>query len=87
MFAVFRHGKAEHEVEREDEEIGLEGVQHPLGILDRRRGGAQHVEQADVIARASQVGTSVVVDLGSGNTVTLSNYSVTQLNTADIFIF
>ncbi|MFX4222025.1 MAG: hypothetical protein ACMVO3_14190 [Thalassobaculum sp.] len=42
---------------------------------------------ADVIARASQVGTSVVVDLGSGNTVTLSNYSVTQLNTADIFIF
>ncbi|MCR9070363.1 MAG: matrixin family metalloprotease [Alphaproteobacteria bacterium] len=42
---------------------------------------------ADVIGRASQVGTSVVIDFGSGNTVTLSNYSVSQLNTADIFIF
>lgn len=42
---------------------------------------------ADVIARASQVGSDVVVDLGSGNTVTLTNYSVTSLNTADIFVF
>jgi serralysin len=42
---------------------------------------------ADVIARASQSGSDVVIDLGSGNTVTLSNYSVTSLSTADVYVF
>lgn len=42
---------------------------------------------ADVIARASQVGSDAVFDLGSGNSVTLSNYTLGQLNTADIFVF
>ncbi|MDF1793285.1 MAG: matrixin family metalloprotease [Thalassobaculaceae bacterium] len=42
---------------------------------------------ADVIARASQSGSDVVIDLGSGDTVTLSNYSTGLLSTADIYIF
>ncbi|WPZ32807.1 matrixin family metalloprotease [Thalassobaculum sp. OXR-137] len=42
---------------------------------------------ADVIARASQIGADVVIDLGAGNTVTLSNYSATSLNSLDIFVF
>lgn len=42
---------------------------------------------SEVISRASQSGSDVVVDLGSGNTVTLSNYTTSQLNTADIYIF
>ncbi len=42
---------------------------------------------SDVISRASQSGSDVVIDLGSGNSVTLSNYSVSQLNSFDIYVF
>ncbi len=42
---------------------------------------------ADVIARATQSGADVVIDLGAGNSVTLSNYSTTSLNSLDVFVF
>jgi serralysin len=42
---------------------------------------------ADVIARATQSGADVVIDLGAGNSVTLSNYSVASLNTFDVYVF
>ncbi|SDG39923.1 MULTISPECIES: matrixin family metalloprotease [Thalassobaculum] len=42
---------------------------------------------ADVIDRASQVGSDVVIDLGAGNSVTLSNYSTASLNVFDIYVF
>jgi len=42
---------------------------------------------SDVIARASQSGSDVVFDFGSGQTVTLSNYSTSQLISADILLF
>jgi serralysin len=42
---------------------------------------------ADVIARATQSGADVVIDLGGGNSVTLSSYSTTSLNSLDVFVF
>ncbi|MEQ8816123.1 MAG: hypothetical protein RLO51_17230 [Thalassobaculum sp.] len=41
---------------------------------------------SDVIARATQSGTDVVIDLGGGHSVTLQNYSVASLNSFDILI-
>lgn len=41
---------------------------------------------SDVVNRATQSGTSVVIDLGSGNSITLLNYSTSSLNSADVLI-
>ena len=49
--------------------------------------GSGIASAADVIARASQSGSDVVIDLGAGNSVTLSNYSATSLNSLDVFVF
>lgn len=49
--------------------------------------GTGIASDSDVIARATQSGSDVVFDLGSGNTVTLSNYSTSLLSTADIYVF
>lgn len=49
--------------------------------------GTGIASDADVIARASQSGADVVIDLGAGNSVTLSNYSVSSLNVYDIYVF
>lgn len=49
--------------------------------------GSGIASDADVIARAVQVGADVVIDLGAGNSVTLSNYATAWLNSADIFVF
>jgi serralysin len=42
---------------------------------------------SDVIARATQSGSDVVFDFGSGQTVTLLNYTTAQLVSADILVF
>lgn len=42
---------------------------------------------ATLAARATQVGSDVVIDLGGGNTVTLSNYSTSNLISPDVLIF
>ena len=55
--------------------------------IARNINGTGITSDAEVIARASQVGNDVVIDLGSGNSVTLSNYAVGSLNIFDIFLF
>jgi serralysin len=41
----------------------------------------------EVIAAATQSGSDVVIDFGSGNTLTLNNFALADLSTADIVIF
>lgn len=41
---------------------------------------------SDVAGRATQSGTDVIIDLGDGNSITLTNYSTSSLISADVLI-
>ena len=41
---------------------------------------------SDVVSRATQSGTDVIIDLGNGNSITLQNYSTSSLVSVDVLI-
>lgn len=55
-------------------------------VIQRNVNGSGIAGVADVISRATQAGADVVIDLGGGNSVTLSNYSKSSLNAYDVLI-
>lgn len=55
-------------------------------VVQRDVNGSGIASVSDVISRATQVGADVVIDLGGGNTVTLSNYATSSLNAYDVLI-
>ncbi len=55
-------------------------------VVQSNVNGSGIASASDVISRATQNGSDVVIDLGGGHSVTLQNYSVTSLNSFDILI-
>ena len=55
-------------------------------VIQSNVNGSGITSFSDVTSRATQVGNDVVIDLGSGNTITLSNYSTSSLVSADVLI-
>lgn len=55
-------------------------------VIQSNINGTGIASYSDVVARATQSGSDVVIDLGNGNSVTLQNYTTAQLNSADILI-
>ena len=56
-------------------------------VIQRNVNGSGIEGFADVVARATQVGSDVVIDLSGGNTITMLNYSTGNLISADVLIF
>ncbi|MEQ8398617.1 matrixin family metalloprotease [Thalassobaculum sp.] len=55
-------------------------------VIQSNVNGSGITSFSDVTSRATQVGSDVVIDLGSGNTITLSNYSTSSLVSVDVLI-
>lgn len=55
-------------------------------VIQNNVNGSGITSFATLVAHATQVGSDVVIDLGNGNSITLSNYSTTSLVSADVLI-
>lgn len=55
-------------------------------VIQSNVNGSGITSFSTLVARATQVGSDVVIDLGSGNSVTLTNYSTASLISDDVLI-
>lgn len=55
-------------------------------VIQNNINGSGITSFSDVVNRATQSGSDVIIDLGNGNSITLQNYSTSSLISADVLI-
>jgi serralysin len=56
-------------------------------VIQSNVNGSGITSFSTLVSHATQSGTDVVIDLGSGNSITLLNYSTSSLVSADVLFY